>query len=247
MMAVLPEPGRTIVIVAAFTGLRKQEIKGLRWEDFQGDELHVQRSVFGQHVQETKTLASKAPVPVLPIVRKALEEHKKRTPDVGFIFAGAQRHRPLRVENLMRREMRPVLIANKIPWKGWQPFAVGWEPTSMRWALTPRPFRRSCATANCQPPWRSTFNPWRRNPRRDEKTGARLQSHAGRAFRLIVCSCLCYYGYVSRRCAGLGCPPAQWISAGLIRRLLGMQALCGRCVNRPVDSTPHAEHGAESW
>lgn len=125
MMAVLPEPGRTIVIVAAFTGLRKQEIKGLRWEDFKGDELHVQRSVFGRHVQETKTLASKAPVPVLPIVRQALEEHKKRTPDVGFIFAGNQRHKPLRVENLLRREMHPVLDKNHIPWKGWHAFRRG--------------------------------------------------------------------------------------------------------------------------
>jgi integrase len=125
MMAVLPEPGRTIVIVAAFTGLRKQEIKGLRWEDFKGNELHVQRSVYGRHVQETKTLASKAPVPVLPIVRTALEEHRKRTPDMGFIFTGMTSHKPLRIENLFRRDLRPVLVKNKIPWKGWHAFRRG--------------------------------------------------------------------------------------------------------------------------
>jgi integrase len=34
MLARLDEPTRTIVLTAAFTGLRKRELWGLRWEDF---------------------------------------------------------------------------------------------------------------------------------------------------------------------------------------------------------------------
>ena len=124
MIAVLPEPARTIVIVAGLTGLRKQEIKGLRWEDFRGDELHVERAVWGRHINKPKTKASAAPVPVLPIVRKALEEHRKRTPDMGFVFAGGT-GRPLIIENVLRREMRPVLDKHKIAWKGWHAFRRG--------------------------------------------------------------------------------------------------------------------------
>ena len=41
MLAKLAEPARTVVTVAAFTGLRESEIRGLRWEDYTGDEIRV--------------------------------------------------------------------------------------------------------------------------------------------------------------------------------------------------------------
>ena len=34
MLAILPEPARTVVAVAAFTGLRRGEIEGQQWQDF---------------------------------------------------------------------------------------------------------------------------------------------------------------------------------------------------------------------
>ena len=41
-------PGyRVMVAVAAFTGLSRSEIRGLTWEAWQGDELHVLRSIVG--------------------------------------------------------------------------------------------------------------------------------------------------------------------------------------------------------
>lgn len=124
MIAAVPEPGRTVVTVAGLTGLRLSEIKGLRWEDFRGDELHVERSVWSGHVSDTKTLTSKAAVPVLPLVRRALEAHRKRTPDAGYIFAGST-GKPLRIENVYRRYMKPVLVKKGIPWKGWHAFRRG--------------------------------------------------------------------------------------------------------------------------
>lgn len=45
-LAVLPEPARTVVAVAAFTGLRHGEIRGLRWTDYDGQSLQVQRSIW---------------------------------------------------------------------------------------------------------------------------------------------------------------------------------------------------------
>ncbi len=125
MLHVLPEPARTFVIVAALTGLRVSEIKGLRWEDFKGNELHVQRSVWSGHISETKTLTSKAPVPVLPLLHKALQAHRKRTPDVGFIFVGPRTGQPLRIENLYRRDMKPLFQKEGIAWKGWHAFRRG--------------------------------------------------------------------------------------------------------------------------
>jgi integrase len=59
---------RAAFMVALFTGLRLEEIKGLRWEDYdkKGQLLHVRRSVVNhQIVEDTKTKASAAPVPVV--------------------------------------------------------------------------------------------------------------------------------------------------------------------------------------
>lgn len=36
MLAVLPEPARTIVAVAGFTGLRRGELRGIELEDYDG-------------------------------------------------------------------------------------------------------------------------------------------------------------------------------------------------------------------
>jgi integrase len=124
MLAVLDEPARTIVLVAALTGLGSAELKGLRWEDFTGDELIVSRNVWMGHITETKTLARNAPVPVLAIVKKALEDHRARTSGEGFIFQ-ARNGNPLRLENLLRRDMRPAFDKAEIKWHGWHAFRRG--------------------------------------------------------------------------------------------------------------------------
>ena len=37
MLAVLPEPARTIVLTAAFSGLLKSELRGLTWGSYNGE------------------------------------------------------------------------------------------------------------------------------------------------------------------------------------------------------------------
>jgi integrase len=125
MLKVLPEPARTVVLVAALTGLRHAELRGLKWVDFTGDELHVRRSVWKTHVGETKTLASAAPVPVLPVVAKALKRHR-RTAHCEFIFAGRS-DQPLVLANVVRRDIIPALAKAKPPikWHGWHGFRRG--------------------------------------------------------------------------------------------------------------------------
>lgn len=123
MLKVLPEPVRTAILVAALTGLRHSEIRGLRWEDFTGTELRVRRAVWASHVNETKTPASAAPVPVLPVLKKALDAHKKRS--LGeFIFSGGT-GRPLVLMNVTRRTIIPKLAKAKIAWHGWHGFRRG--------------------------------------------------------------------------------------------------------------------------
>lgn len=82
MLAVVPDPGRTALAIAAFTGLRRSELRGLRWEDYRSGEsdglpeIRVSRSAWRRHIQEPKTAKSKAPVPVIPLLSRILEEYQ---------------------------------------------------------------------------------------------------------------------------------------------------------------------------
>lgn len=121
LLAALPEPSRSVVAVAAFSGLRRSELMGLRWEDYTGDELRVVRTVWGSHIEiKTKTPASRAAVPVVPFLQKVLEDHRQRMggPRTGFIFAGPKLGHPLDLHNLVNRQILPVLKRNKIHWFG---------------------------------------------------------------------------------------------------------------------------------
>jgi integrase len=123
MLKVLPEPAKTVVVVAAFTGLRLSEIRGLRWTDLSDGNLQVQRSVWRKHVSDTKTVASAGDVPLLPVVVEALDAHRK-TSTSEYIFAGGT-GKPLVIANLTRRDIAPTLAGKKIPWHGWHGFRRG--------------------------------------------------------------------------------------------------------------------------
>jgi len=78
MLSFPAEPERKIVLTAALTGFRKGEICGLCWEDLDGKELSVRRSVWNSRVNEPKTRCSKAPIPVVRQLADALESHMLR-------------------------------------------------------------------------------------------------------------------------------------------------------------------------
>lgn len=121
----LSEPARTVVMMAAFSGLRHGEIRGLQWADFSRNEFRVSRSVWGTHVGETKTQESEAPVPCIPLLQKALAAHRKRQPESEYVFAGERCHRPLNLANLVRRDIVPALEGAGLAWRGWHAFRRG--------------------------------------------------------------------------------------------------------------------------
>jgi integrase len=106
---------RATFMVALFTGLRLEEIKGLKWTDYDRDNqlLHIRRIVVNhQIVEDTKTKASKAPVVVVKTVAKALEEHLKRNSGEGFIFHKANSSQaPIIFEHIMLTQVQPTCRA----------------------------------------------------------------------------------------------------------------------------------------
>ena len=116
----LDEPARTVIGVAAFTGMRLSEIRGLRWEDYDGEELMVRRSVWRTFTGETKTPESRATVPVISPLRKMLDAHRRRNGASGWIFAGEKKHFALNLDNLARRSIIPRVGDRWHGWHGWR-------------------------------------------------------------------------------------------------------------------------------
>jgi integrase len=115
---------KAMVMVATFTGLRMGEIKGLRWEDYDGEVLNVKRAVVEGNIVETKTKTSKAAVPVVKTLKKILEEHLKRNSGDGYIFHG-ETGEPVMEHNLARRDIIPLLEDRGIKWYGFHAFRRG--------------------------------------------------------------------------------------------------------------------------
>jgi integrase len=119
MLLLLPEPVRTAVAVAAFTGLRRGEIRGLRWEDYseitfddgtKGLVLHIKRSVWNGIATLPKTNQSAGCVPVIASLAEILNMYRLRcgNPASGPIFANGT-GKPACLDNLLTRQIMPTL------------------------------------------------------------------------------------------------------------------------------------------
>ena len=147
IIGALPQPAATIAATAAFTGLRRGEIQGLLWQDYDGKELRVSRSVWLGIVDEPKTRKSKAAVPVIAPLRTMLNAYRATcgSPEFGVMFANSVGKPPC-LNNLANREIQPRLefcqlcgIAraehgeeyefdrdgSRITWHGWHAFRRG--------------------------------------------------------------------------------------------------------------------------
>ena len=112
-----------VIATAAFTGLRRSELRGLRWSDFRDGQFFITRTVWNTTERDkTKTIDAKAPVPVLQLVARILEPLRSD----GYIFAGPKNGRPLNLANLARRIIVPKLNAAGVQcWSGWHGFRRG--------------------------------------------------------------------------------------------------------------------------
>lgn len=121
---------RTLVLVAASTGLRQSEIFGLKWGDidFAQRAMSVTRSIVYGVVGPCKTESSQKPVPLHSAVAQALMDWKrssayKKTDD--WVFA-SRRHRgrkPIWGQAVLRRYIRPVALRVGIQKQfGWHTF-----------------------------------------------------------------------------------------------------------------------------
>ncbi len=112
MLRLVPEPSRTAIAIAAFAGLRRGEIEGLLWENFDGRALKVARSIWEGIAGEPKSKKSKACVPVISPLGKLLEQHRLHSgnPGAGIMFK-TRNNTPVSMNNLLNDQILPVLNA----------------------------------------------------------------------------------------------------------------------------------------
>lgn len=110
ILTVLPEPAATIFAIAAYSGLRRGEIEGLKWEDYRDGHLHVERSIWNGETVEPKSKKSKAAVPVIKQLAERLAMHHERhdKPTTGWIF-NTSNDTPLSTHNVVNRLILPTL------------------------------------------------------------------------------------------------------------------------------------------
>ena len=112
------------VIVAAYTGLSLGELQGLKWEDVNGEELSVRRTIWHGIEGTPKTHARQDAVPLLPVVQKALTEHRKRNPLTIWIFEGPY-VKPYDLATLGSKTIKSELEGSGVEWKGWHALRRG--------------------------------------------------------------------------------------------------------------------------
>ena len=107
------------VALAYFAALRPAEIRGLKWDDYDGAELNIKRTVWRAKVGETKTEDSAASVPVIEPLKSLLEKLQKETP-AGYIIQSSTGN-PLSLDSLNWRIIAPAMKKAGIKWRGYYP------------------------------------------------------------------------------------------------------------------------------
>jgi integrase len=110
ILSALPEPAATVFAVAAFTGARRGEIRGLLWENYRDNEIQVARSIWRGHVTEPKTRRSRGAIPVILPLAMRLESHRAKSgkPNSGVMFPNLNGE-PMDLGNLLNRSILPAL------------------------------------------------------------------------------------------------------------------------------------------
>ena len=126
MFKVLPEPASTIAAVAAFTGIRKGELRGLLWENYDGEQVLISQSFWRGHALEPKTRQSKAPVPVIAQLARLLDSHRcsSGNPANGLMFVSPV-GKPVNLDALAADIIVPLVTQAGVRWRGWHAFRRG--------------------------------------------------------------------------------------------------------------------------
>lgn len=121
ILDILPLFPKVAVATASFVGLREGALRGLEWQDYNGTEITVSRSIWKPFVNRPKT--PEDCVPVIPALAAILDEYRQsmHNPNSGVIFhTGCGRR--MAMDKLAQKVIRPTIEVINLPWYGWHGF-----------------------------------------------------------------------------------------------------------------------------
>jgi len=125
ILDVVKEPHRTMVLLAAVTGVRASELFGLQWSDVDFDRhlLFVRRTYYRGTFGLPKNNASERVIPLSHGLLTALHDHKQhvRHSSMELVFPNAV-GKPYEPNNLVKRVLHPALSSLGLPKTGWRAF-----------------------------------------------------------------------------------------------------------------------------
>lgn len=117
LLVQLPEPERTLTLLAASTGLRISECLGLQWADvdFNNTQIRIRRTWTWGQIGKPKSKASRAPVPLHPLLAEFMRAWHDRTsypqPD-AWVFPSSRLNgkKPRAANMLVEDYLRPAAV-----------------------------------------------------------------------------------------------------------------------------------------
>lgn len=148
MTAVSSPKARLALAVASWTGVDKGELEGLRWEDRKGADFYITRKIWEGNEKGPKAEKRKAPIPIIPHLQKMMGAYRKGvgSPPEGWILTASRGEKPIRMDNLAKREIIPDLKKAGLDWHGWRAFRRGLATTSAKWEFPTIFCSVSCVT-----------------------------------------------------------------------------------------------------
>lgn len=106
---------RTIVLLDFATGMRRDELSGIKWEDidFLNKVLLIRRSIVKQHTGKPKTEASKKSIPLSDDLINCLLEWRQQSiygADHDYVFASHPKKgkQPYWMSRIMQHSIKPI-------------------------------------------------------------------------------------------------------------------------------------------
>jgi integrase len=118
MLGVLIGPERAVVAVAAFTGLRRGELRGLRLRDYDGEVLTVRQSIWRKYIGPPKGKRGTGSVPVIPYLKAILDEHIATYSLKEYVFEN-ESGGVADLDYLSAKVIKRALTAAGLPWHGY--------------------------------------------------------------------------------------------------------------------------------
>jgi integrase len=133
----LDEPYATLVLFLSATGLRIGEAIAIKWSDFEGNILNVQRRIYDGDEDSLKTKRSVRRLPVPSIVLDRINALQRLHPSKEWVFC-SEAGTPVNPGNALKRYIRKAAHPLGIQLGGWHDFRHTLTTTLRRAQVHPK-------------------------------------------------------------------------------------------------------------